>query len=65
MAKKNDSNSKVLKVTQVRSGAGRYKNQVSTLRGLGLKMGKTVQLTDTPAVRGMIRTVMHLIKVEG
>ncbi|ACY16486.1 50S ribosomal protein L30 [Haliangium ochraceum] len=54
-----------LKVTQVRSGIGRSEKQNLTLRGLGLaKLHKSVLLNDTPAIRGMIRKVSHLIEVE-
>ena len=54
-----------LKVTQIRSGVSRPQPQVLTLKGLGLnKMHRTVTLNDTPAIRGMIRKVSHLVKVE-
>lgn len=54
-----------LKVTQVRSGAGRQKNQIATLKGLGLhKVGKSRILEDTPSIRGMIHKVIHLVIVE-
>ena len=47
---------KTIKVTQIGSPIGRPDKQKATLIGLGLnKMGKTVELQDTPAVRGMIR----------
>ena len=54
-----------LKVTLVRSGINRRQDQKDTIVGLGLtRMHKTVVLNDTPAVRGMIRKVQHLVKVE-
>lgn len=54
-----------LKVTQVRSGIGRNVRQNQTLKGLGLtRMQKSVLLNDTPAIRGMIRKVSHLVQVE-
>lgn len=54
-----------LRVTQVRSGAHRAPNQRASLRGLGLtRIGRSRELEDTPAVRGMIRKVGHLIRVE-
>jgi large subunit ribosomal protein L30 len=54
-----------LKVTQIRSGINRPKDQKLTLRGLGLtKMHKSVILNDTPPIRGMIRKIVHLIEVE-
>jgi large subunit ribosomal protein L30 len=57
---------KRVRVTQVRSGIGFDQRQRATLRGLGIRrMWHTVELEDTPAVRGMIRKVTHLVKVEG
>lgn len=54
-----------LKVTQVRSGIGRSSDQRTTLRGLGLtRRGRSRILNDTPQVRGMIRKVQHLVRVE-
>jgi large subunit ribosomal protein L30 len=54
-----------LKVTQVRSGVGKSSSQRKTLEGLGLfGPHKTKVLLDTPAIRGMIRKVSHLITVE-
>jgi large subunit ribosomal protein L30 len=56
---------KTLRVTQVKSPAGRPQDQHATLKGLGLyKMNRTRELEDTPAVRGMINKVQHLVKVE-
>jgi large subunit ribosomal protein L30 len=52
-------------VTQTRSPIGRKPGQKETLVGLGLnRMRRTRELVDTPAVRGMIRKVAHLVKVE-
>ena len=57
---------KTVKVTQIGSPIGRKPGQKETLIGLGLnKMHRTRELEDTPAVRGMIRKVAHLVKVEG
>ncbi|MPY72077.1 MAG: 50S ribosomal protein L30 [Alphaproteobacteria bacterium] len=54
-----------VKVTQVKSALGRKPDQLQTLVGLGLnKIGRTRELEDTPAVRGMIRKVEHLVRVE-
>jgi large subunit ribosomal protein L30 len=54
-----------VRVTQIGSPAGRKPGQKETLVGLGLnKMRRTRELDDTPAVRGMIRKVAHLVKVE-
>jgi large subunit ribosomal protein L30 len=56
---------KAVKVTQVGSPIGRQKYQLQTLIGLGLnKMHRSRVLEDTPAVRGMIAAVKHLVKVE-
>ena len=57
---------KTVKVTQTGSPIGRKPGQRETLIGLGLnKIRRSRELEDTPAVRGMIRKVAHLIKVEG
>jgi large subunit ribosomal protein L30 len=54
-----------LKITQVKSGVGRSKQQNLTLQGLGLRgPHKVVVLADTIEIRGMIRKVSHLIAVE-
>ena len=54
-----------VRVTQTASAAGRMPGQKETLTGLGLKkIRQTRELEDTPAIRGMIRKVAHLIKVE-
>ncbi len=54
-----------VKVTQTGSPIGRRKDQRATLIGLGLnKMNRTRELEDTPAVRGMIDKVGHLVSVE-
>ncbi len=56
---------KRVRVTQVRSQIGFDRRQRATLRGLGIRrMHQTVELEDTPQVRGMIRKVVHLVKVE-
>ena len=53
------------KITLVRSHIGKPANQKAVLQGMGLtRMNKTVILKDTPEVRGMIRRVSHLLKVE-
>jgi large subunit ribosomal protein L30 len=54
-----------LKVTLVRSGTNRPQKQKDTIRGLGLtRLHKSVLLNDTPAIRGMIRAVSHMVRVE-
>ena len=61
MAKNNET----IKVTQIGSAIGRPKDQLATLKGLGLgKMNRTRELEDTPSVRGMIAKVSHLVRVE-
>lgn len=56
---------KTITVTQVASPIGRKQYQRATLIGLGLnKIGRTKELEDTPAVRGMIRAVHHLVKID-
>lgn len=53
-----------LKITQTGSPIRRQPDQRKTLIGLGLnKMHKTVELDDTPEVRGMIRKVQHMVSV--
>ena len=57
---------KTVKVTQIGSPIGRTKDQRATLVGLGLnKINRSRELEDTPAVRGMIKKVKHLVRVEG
>ncbi|MDR1026106.1 MAG: 50S ribosomal protein L30 [Lactobacillus sp.] len=55
---------KTIKVEQIASPIGRPKEQRQTLIGLGLnKMHRVSELEDTPAVRGMIRKVQHLVRI--
>ena len=55
---------KVVTVRQIRSANRKPKEQEATLRGLGLgKIRRTRTLEDTPAVRGMIRAVAHLVEI--
>ncbi|HEX8444731.1 MAG TPA: 50S ribosomal protein L30 [Allosphingosinicella sp.] len=54
----------MIKITQTGSPIRRTPDQRKTLIGLGLnKMHRTVELTDTPEVRGMIRKVQHMVSV--
>ena len=54
-----------LKITQTGSPIRRDKTQRATLVGLGLnKMHRTIDVEETPEVRGQIRKVNHLVKVE-
>lgn len=53
------------KVTLVRSHIGRPPKQKAVLNGIGLnKLNKTVVLQDTPEVRGMVKKVAHLVRIE-
>lgn len=55
----------MIKVTQLRSTAGRLKAHQACVRGLGLRrIGHTVELQDTPSIRGMINKVSYMVKVE-
>ena len=57
---------KTIKVTQTRSAIGRLPKHKATLRGLGLRrINHTVELEDTPSVRGMVNQVYYMVKVEG
>jgi large subunit ribosomal protein L30 len=57
---------KMLKIKQTGSPIRRPASQRATLKGLGLdKMNRVVELEDTPEVRGMIRTVRHMVEVQG
>jgi len=59
------SDGKKVRVTQIASGNGQKPGQQATLIGLGLnKIRRTRELEDTPSIRGMLRKVAHLIRVE-
>ena len=59
------SDSKRIRVRQVRSAIGYNRKQRATLRGLGIRrMNQTVEVEDTPSNRGMIGKVIHLVVVE-
>ena len=54
-----------LKITQVKSRIGYKKKAKATLDAMGIKkMNQTVELPDNPAIRGMIKIIKYLIKVE-
>jgi len=56
---------KTIKVTLFRSMHGRLADHKACVRGLGLRrMHHTVELEDTPAVRGMARRVSYMVKIE-
>jgi len=55
-----------VKLTQVKSSIGQTPANRGTLRSLGLgRIGKTSELADGPELRGKLRKVAHLVKVEG
>ena len=54
-----------LKVTLRHSAIGRDRKQLEQLKGLGLRrLGQSRTLENTPAVRGMVKKVLHLVEVE-
>ncbi len=54
-----------LKVKQFKSKNGSDKSQLDTLRSVGLRrIGQTVEVTDTPQMRGMLHKIRHLVEVE-
>ena len=60
----NAASSKTITIKQVGSPIRRHHSQRETLIGLGLnKLGRTAELVDTPATRGMIAKVAHLVQV--
>ena len=65
MVAKTSQGAKGLRITQVKSAIGYKEDQGKTLRALGLgKIGRTVELPDNDAVRGMVFKVKHLVEVE-
>jgi large subunit ribosomal protein L30 len=57
---------KMIKVTLLKSTNGRLESHKACVRGLGLRhINHTVEVEDTPSVRGMINKVNYLVKVEG
>ena len=57
---------KTIKVEQIGSAIRRHHSQRETLIGLKLnKIGRTTELQDTPAIRGMIAKVQHLVRIVG
>ena len=64
MANKTGSG-KTIKVTLVRSPIGNTERHKATVRALGLhRIGQTVELPDSPSIRGMLSKVNHLVSVE-
>ena len=65
MAKKKTAEPKQIAITQIRSRIGRPEKHRRTLEALGLKRHQqTVVHNDTPAIRGMIEKIPHLVRVE-
>jgi large subunit ribosomal protein L30 len=65
MAKTITSEGKILRVTLVKSPIGYSERQKKTVRALGLRrMYQTVEHVDTPALRGMLDKIGHLVEVE-
>ncbi len=63
---KKETGGKTLRVTLVKSPIGYTKDQKATARALGLRrMNLTVEHKDTPALRGMLAKIIHLIRIEG
>lgn len=62
---KQEENNKTIFVTLVRSPIGYTKDQKATVLALGLhRMHQTIEHRDTPALRGMVRKIIHLVQVE-
>jgi large subunit ribosomal protein L30 len=62
---KSETSNKTLRVTLVRSPIGYTKDQKATAKALGLRrLHQTVEHKDNPAVRGMIRKIVHLVQIE-
>jgi large subunit ribosomal protein L30 len=54
-----------LKITQIKSTIGVNWKQILNLKGLGLgRVGKSVEVANTPSFRGAVKKVLHLVKVE-
>lgn len=65
MAKKKAAEEKKISITQIRSRIGRPEKHRRTLDALGLKRHQqTVIHNDTPAIRGMVEQIPHLVRVE-
>ena len=65
MNDKKAADKKTIKVTQTGSPIGRTDDQLATLKGLGLnKRHRSRELVDTPEVRGMIKKVQHLVRID-
>jgi large subunit ribosomal protein L30 len=64
-AKKTGDDARRVKITLVKSTIGFNRDQAKVVEGMGLRrIGHSVELADTPATRGMILKVRHLVTVE-
>jgi large subunit ribosomal protein L30 len=55
----------LVKVTQTKSRNGANRQQLDTLRSLGLRrIGHTVEVKDTPQARGMVHRIRHLVRID-
>ena len=62
---KKNADTRMVKITLVKSPIGFDRTQATTVQGMGLRrIGHTVELVDTPATRGMILKVRHLVTVQ-
>jgi large subunit ribosomal protein L30 len=62
---KKETSGKTLRVTWVRSDIGYTKDQKATIKALGLRhLHQTIEHKDTPALRGMLNKVIHMLKIE-
>jgi large subunit ribosomal protein L30 len=65
MASPSNGSQKILRITLVRSLLGNTERHKRTVRALGLrKMHQTVELKDTPQLRGMVAKVAHMVRVD-
>ena len=56
---------KMIKITQIKSSIGRIPNHKKTLLGLGLRrIGHSVIRQDTPSIRGMIKKISYILKIQ-
>jgi len=60
-----ESKGRIVRITLVRSPIGYQRRQKATVRALGLRrLHQTVQQVDSPALRGMLASVRHLVRIE-
>lgn len=65
MAKRKGTKTKMVRITLVKSPIGYSERQKGTVRALGLKrLNQTVEMVDTPSLRGMLDRVNHLVAIE-